>query len=134
MNIFIPFFKKLVVVVSNRRIKTPESFRNPISLYIYIYTMKNMCKSLNLICFSYQVFQQKVLRLIDNRTKVVCSISEILFLDKGDPNLDFNILFFLNRFKIARVMRIKDRNALNRETSGSLEFYILMHEPRCTFC
>ena len=37
---------------------------------------------------------KKVLRLIISRTKALCSISEMLFVfDKGDPNLDFNILF-----------------------------------------
>ena len=38
---------------------------------------------------------KKVLRLINNRTKAFCSISEMLsVVDKGDPDLDFNILFF----------------------------------------
>ena len=37
---------------------------------------------------------KKVLRLIDNRTKAFCLISEMFFvLNKGDPNLDFDILF-----------------------------------------
>ena len=38
--------------------------------------------------------QKKILRLIKNRTKAFCFISEMFFvLDKGDPNLGFDILF-----------------------------------------
>ena len=30
-------------------------------------------------------------------------------------------------------MRVKYKNALNHETKGSLEFYLLMHKAMCTF-
>ena len=47
-----------------------------------------------LVC-SYRVFQKKVLCLINNITKAFCLISEMFdVLDEGDPNLDFDILFF----------------------------------------
>ena len=39
--------------------------------------------------------RKNVMRLINNRTKAFCSVSEMHFgLDKQDPDLDFDILFF----------------------------------------
>ena len=96
--------------------------------------MKNMCKSLNLICFSYRVFQQKVLRLIDNKTKAFCSISEILLFFIRETLTWISISYFFSvDLKLPELCELKDRNALNHETNGSLEFYILMHKSRCTF-
>ena len=77
---------------------------------------------------------KKVLRLINNRTKTSSSISEMLFvLDKLDPNLDFEILFFSIELKLPDLCELKDKNALNHETRGSLEYYLHMHKAKCNF-
>ena len=56
--------------------------------------------------------QNKVLHLINNRTKAFCSISEMSFvLDKGGPNLNFDILFFSFGLKLPELRELQDKNA-----------------------
>ena len=57
---------------------------------------------------------QRVLRLINNRTKAFCSISKLLFvLDKGDPTLGFDNLFFSMETKLPKLWELKDKSVLN---------------------
>ena len=65
---------------------------------------------------------KKVQRLINNKTKAFCLISDFFVFDKQDPNLDFDILFFSVEGKSPELCELKHKNALNHETRGSLEF------------
>ena len=40
-------------------------------------------------------------------------------LDKGDPNLDFDISFFSFGWKLQKLSELKDKRALSPETRGS---------------
>ena len=57
----------------------------------------------------------------------------LFVLDKGDTNLDFYVLFFSVLWKLPDLCKLKDSNADNDETKGSLEFYILMHKAKGMF-
>ena len=54
-------------------------------------------------------------------------------LDKGDPNLDFDTLFFSFEWKLPELWELKEKKALYLENGGFFELHLLMHRPKCTF-
>ena len=54
-------------------------------------------------------------------------------LDERGPDLDFDVYLFLIEWKLLELWESESNNALNHETIGSLEFYLLIYKAMCTF-
>ena len=71
-----------------------------------------------IVAIMYRVSQQKVLGLINNRTKVFCPIFKIFSVsDWCEINLDFDMPLLKIEQILTELQELEDQNAVNHETN-----------------